>query len=98
MASRGSNDLRLMKTGFFVYDAAELGEIFGTSIATRTIAKMINEWSQKLDNHTSFKQKMIGTATFYEQLIEIKFVIYKLRCLIILWSNDSFYSIFPSIS
>ena len=80
-----------------VYDAAELGEIFGTSIATRTIAKMINEWSQKLDNHTSFKQKMGKNVIFYDQLIEIELVTHKLWCLIILWSNDSFYSIFPLI-
>ena len=88
--------LRLMKARFL--SMMRQSEVwFGTSIATRTIAKMTNEWSQQLDNHTFFKQKMIRTATFYEQLIEIKFVTYKLRCLIILWSNDSFYSIFPSI-
>ena len=35
---------------------------------------MINEWSQKLDNHTSFKQKMGKSVIFYDQLIEKELV------------------------
>ena len=96
MESWGYKVLRLMKTRFL--SMTRQSEVwFGTSIATRTIAKMTKEWSQQLDNNTSIKQKMSKTATFYEQLIEIEFVTHELRCLIILWSNDSFYSIFPLI-
>ena len=97
MKSWGCKVLRLTKTRFL--SMTRQSEVwFGTSISTRTIAKMTNEWSQQLDNHTSFKQKMGKSVIFYDQLIEKELVTHKLWCLIILWSNDSFYSIFPSIS